>query len=224
MTGYGIRKSLCFPVTITATVDYFTGMTLEFLTGNNAGKEFVIDTYDNTTGQITLLTAAANAINIGDTFRVKTTGYIVDLQGTTAPYTVKLDDAANAALDVTYFTPQRLSAIRDVNALGSSTVQTEGVDGYKYFTNLIQKTQWTIDGLDTDPVNYPGYGASGTQYEVLPPVLVRVKLILNVTPNQGVSLSAISESVRTAVLEYVNSRKVSDDVILSEIVAAAQSL
>jgi len=225
-TGDGAApyNSLTATSLITATVDYFTGMTLEFLTGNNAGKEFVIDTYDNTTGQITLLTAAANAINIGDTFRVKTTGYIVDLQGTTAPYTVKLNDAANAALDVTYFTPQRLSAIRDVNALGFSTVQTEGVDGYKYFTNLIQKTQWTIDGLDTDPVNYPGYGASGTQYEVLPPVLVRVKLILNVTPNQGVSLSAISESVRTAVLEYVNSRKVSDDVILSEIVAAAQSV
>lgn len=209
---------------ITSTPNYFTGMDIEFISGTNVGHKTTISSYNNLTGQIVLADAAPNSIDVDDEFRISTQVYIVDVQGTTAPYTVSFNDQSNSPVDVSGFTSQRKGAIRDVNGLNFDTVQVEGVDGYKYFINLIQKAQWTIDGLDRDSANYPGIGAAGTQFEVLSPVLVKIKLILDITPEDGVSLSSISDAIKTAVLEYVNSRGVGQDVVLSEIVAAAQSV
>ena len=209
---------------ITSLPSYFTGMTIEFLSGNNTGHKSVIASYNNVTGQIVLATPTINAIAVTDRFRIGQNVYVVDITGAVAPYTIKFNDQTNAPVDVSGFTASRQGAIRDVNGLNFSTVQVEGVDGYKFFTGLIQKTQWTIDGVDRDATIYPGIGAAGTQFEVLTPVLVELKLILDVTTAQGISLSSVSDQVQTAVLEYVNSRGVSDDVILSEIVAAAQSV
>lgn len=209
---------------ITAIPNYFTGMSIEFLTGNNAGLVTTIASYNNVSGQIVLTDAATDEIDIDDTFRISLNAYVSDIQGSSSPYTISFNDQANAAIDVSGFTAARLSAIRDVNGLDFDTLQVEGVDGYKFFTGLIQKAQWTIDGLDRDPTNYPGIGAAGTQFEVLTPVLVRVVLILDITPEDGVSLSSINDGIKTAVLEYVNSRGVGQDVVLSEIVASAQSV
>ena len=209
---------------ISSLPNYFTGMSIEFLTGNNAGFSTTIASYNNATGQITLTDAVNNAIVIGDTFRISQGVYIVDIVGTVAPYTVSVNDSSNVAFDVSGFTPQRLGVVRDVNGLNFNTIQVEGVDGYKYFTGLIQKVQWTIDGLDRDSTNYPGVGAAGTQFEVITPVLVKIRLIVDVTTDSGVSLSSVSDAVRTAISEYINSRGVGQDIILSEIIAAAQSV
>lgn len=209
---------------ITATPNYFTGMELEFLTGLNAGFKTTIGSYNNVTGQIVLTDSATNVISVADTFRVSQPAFVTNITGTAAPYTVELSDPSNAAINVSAFTSERFASIRDRNGLNFVNLQIEGIDGYKFFTGLIQKTQWTIDGLDRDSANYPGVGAAGTQFEVLPPVLVKLKLIVNVTAIEGVSLSSISGSVSNAISEYVNSLGVGEDVILSEIVAAAQSV
>lgn len=209
---------------ITSTPNYFTGMAIEFLSGTNAGHKTTIATYNNATGEITLTDAAPTSIDIGDTFRISKNAYIVSVAGTSAPYTIQFNDESNVAIDVSGFTLGRRAAIRDVNGLNFENVQVEGVDGYKYFTGLIQKAQWTIDGLDRDITNYPGVGAAGTQFEVIPPVLVRLKLIIDITTEEGISLSSVSDSIRTAVDEYVNALDVGADVVLSEIVAAAQSV
>lgn len=209
---------------ITSVPNYFTGMSIEFLTGNNVGHATTISSYNNTTGQIVLTDAAQNAIDINDTFRISRNAYVVDIQGASAPYTINFNDQSNAPIDVSGFTSQRSGTIRDVNGLGFSNVQVEGVDGYKYFTGLIQKAQWTIDGLDRDSTNYPGIGAAGTQFEVLTPILVKVKLILDVVPDPSITLNSISDAIKTAVDQYVNSRGVGDDVVLSEVVTAVQSV
>jgi len=209
---------------ITSIPNYFTGMEIEFLTGTNAGHKTTISAYNNATGQITLTSGATTSIDIGDTFRISRNAYVVSVAGASAPYTMQFNDETNTAIDVSGFIPGRKAAIRDVNGLRFENVQVEGVDGYKYFTGLIQKAQWTIDGLDRDPTNYPGYAAAGTQFEVLTPVLVELKLIIDVTTDDGVSLSSVSDAIRTAITEYVNSLEVGADVILSEIVAAAQSV
>jgi hypothetical protein len=209
---------------ITPLASYFDGMEIEFLNGANAGFKTTINTYNNVTGEIVLDDAAPNAIGLGDLFRVSRSAFIVNITGTTAPYTLELNDETNTPIDVSGFTAERDGTIRDRNGLNFENLQIEGIDGYKYFTGLIQKVQWTIDGLDTDPNNYQGIGAAGTQFEVLPPVLVKLRLIVNVTPEEGVSVSSISGSVSNAISEYINSLGVGDDVILSEIVAAAQSV
>lgn len=205
-------------------VNYFTGMNIEFLTGDNTGHKTTIATYNNTTGEITLTTPCSNSIDVNDTYRITKEAVIVDITGTAAPFTVSVNDLANAAIDVSGFTTQRAAAIRDHSGLNFISKQLEGVDGYKYFTGLMQKVQWTIDGLDRDADTYPGIGAAGTQFEVLPPVLVKLHIELKVTPNEGVSLSTISGQIANAVAQYVNSLGVGDDVILSEIIYAAQSV
>lgn len=209
---------------ITPFASYFNSMEIEFLTGLNAGHKTTISSYNNVTGQIVLTAGTANAISINDTFRITKVAFIVDIQGTTAPYTLQLNDAANVAIDVSAFTSERSAAIRDRNGLHFENIQIEGVDGYKNASGLIQKVQWTIDGLDRDITNYPGIGAAGTQFEVLPPVLVKVKLILNVTTEEGISLSSISGEVANVISGYINSLGVGQDVILSEIIAASQSV
>jgi hypothetical protein len=209
---------------ITTFPGYFTGLEIELLDGTNEGHTATIAGYNNVTGEIILSTPAENAIPVGATYRISRPAFIVDIQGTVAPYTIVLNDPTNSPIDVSGYTPERSAAIRDRNGLNFTTTQLEGVDGYKYFTGPIQKTQWTIDGLDRDASNYPGIGAAGTQFEVLSPVLVKLKLIINVTTEEGTSLSSVSSDVSNAISEYVNSLGVGDDVILSEIVAAAQSI
>lgn len=122
------------------------------------------------------------------------------------------------------FRSERLGAIVDFNGLNFERLQIEGTDGYKHYTGLTQLAQWTIDGLDRDPSNFPGIGAAGTQFEVIPPVLINVRLVVDITTDEGVSLSSVLSQVSSAILGYVNSRRVGQDVVLSEIVAAAQSV
>lgn len=209
---------------ITTLPGYFTGLTLEFLTGDNAGATATISAYNNVTGEITLATAMTNAIDVGDTFRIHRDAFVSDIQGTTAPFTINFVDSGESNIDVSGYTAERGAAIRDKNGLNFSNIQVEGIDGYKHKTGLEQEAQWTIDGLDRDSSNYPGIGATGTQFEVLTPILKKIRLIIDVTPEQGVSLSSVSGPVSNAISEYINSRGVGDDVILSEIVAAAQSV
>jgi uncharacterized phage protein gp47/JayE len=209
---------------ITSLPSYFNGLELEFTSGLNAGHKSVISSYNHATGQFVLATPAGNAIQNGDSFVINRTAFIVNIVGTSAPYTVLLNDPANSPIDVSGYTPGRQGTIADLNGLNFQRVQVEGTDGYKYYTRLIQRTQWTIDGLDRDPSNYPGIGAAGTQFEVIPPVLINVRLVMNVTTEEGVSLSSVLNEVQSAVLGYVNSRKVGQEVVLSEIIAAAQSV
>ena len=209
---------------ISGTPGAFTGLGIEFLTGANAGFTTTIATYTNTTGAFTLTTPAPNAIAVGDLYRISRSAFIKNISGTSAPFTVELVDPSDVAIDTSVYTNERDAAIRDDNGLNFPTTQVEGIDGYKYFTGLIQQAQFTIDGLPSDPSNFPGIGAAGTQFEVLPPVLVKLRIIIDVTPEQGVNISSISGDVANAVTEYVNSRKVGEDVILSEIIASAQSV
>jgi len=209
---------------ISSLPNYFQNHEIEFLTGFNAGSKTTITSYDNTTGEIILADNMTNAINLEDTFRVSQPAVVVDIQGSASPYTISFNDLSNSAIDVSGYTTALSSAIRDYNGLNFDTIQVEGVDGYKHYSGLIQLAQWTIDGLDRDSLNYPGIGAGGTQFEVLTSVIVKLKITLNVTPEEGKSLSSISGDVSNAVSEYINSRGVGDDVVLTEIIASVQNV
>lgn len=204
--------------------NYFDGMDIEFLTGFNAGKKTTIQSYNEATGELVLDEATQNQILEGDTFRISTPNFISDIQGTEAPFEVYIQDETETNVDVSLFTPQRSASIRDLNGLNFSNTQEEGIDGYKVLTGLIQRVQWTIDGLESNPAAFPGIAAAGTQFEVLSPVIRRVRLIISLTPNEGISVSSLAPRVSNAVSEYINSLGVGEDVVLSEVVAAAQSI
>lgn len=209
---------------ITALPSYFDTLELEFTSGLNSGHKSIISAYTDVTGQFVLATATANPIAATDTFVINRLAFVDSIVGTSAPYTVGLNDSSDVAIDVSGYTPERLGTIADYAGLNFERIQVEGTDGYKYYTGLIQLAQWTIDGLDRDPSNYPGIGAAGTQFEVIPPVLISVELTLNVTTDEGVSLASVLSDVQSAVLGYVNARKVGQEVVLSEVIAAAQSV
>lgn len=209
---------------ITALPAYFNGLELEFTSGLNAGHKSEIASYDNTTGEFVLVDGAPTPILASDSFVINRLAFIDNIVGTSAPYTISLNDETDTAIDVSGYTSERLGTIADYNGLNFERVQVEGTDGYKYYTGLIQLAQWTIDGLDRDASNYPGIGAAGTQFEVIPPVLINVRLVINITTDEGVSLASVLNEVQSAVLGYVNSRKVGEEVVLSEVIAAAQSV
>lgn len=99
-----------------------------------------------------------------------------------------------------------------------------GVDGYKHFTGLLATVQKTVDGYDPDPINYPGYKAAGTQIEIVPPLVKAISVNVVVKPRGGINLSALSDSIKASILNYVNGLGVGDDVIVSEITAAVMSV
>lgn len=102
--------------------------------------------------------------------------------------------------------------------------QKVGVDGYKYYTGLAQIVQWTIDGKDSDIETYPGIRAAGVQVDVLEPVTKPIKITVDVTTREGVTLTSITNEVKSAVSTYINNLAVGADVVLSEITVAIKAV
>ena len=98
-----------------------------------------------------------------------------------------------------------------------------GVDGYRYFTDLLQEVQKTIDGVDGDDA-YDGIRAAGVQVEVIEPIKIPVTVAIIVTPNSGVTLSALTNEIKTAVSNYVNTLPVGGDVIEADITVAVKAV
>ena len=91
----------------------------------------------------------------------------------------------------------------------------EGVDGYRHYIGLPQLVQWTVDGKDDG--SYEGIRAAGVQVEVAEPVTKFIFIQLDVTPQEGTTLSAVTNSIKSAVSGYVNQLGVGEDVIVSDI-------
>lgn len=97
---------------------------------------------------------------------------------------------------------------------------------YTYYTGLIQEAQRVVNGDPDDRVNYPGYRCASITAQVLPPTILQQTVIANVTLDSG--YASLGDDVRTdvqaAINLYINSLGVNEDVIFSELVAAAQSV
>jgi hypothetical protein len=111
------------------------------------------------------------------------------------------------------------STIKSLGKLNYPSEIDVGVDGYSYYSNLLQKVQWTVDGLETDPGEYSGHAAAGTSIEVLPPVKSYIQMILNVLTDEGVTLNQVTDPIKSVVIKYVNNLGVGEPVVLSEIIS-----
>jgi hypothetical protein len=105
----------------------------------------------------------------------------------------------------------------DVVVLGS------GVTGYAYFYygGIISEAQKVVNGDSLLPVKYPGLKAVGTQVLVRAPAVQTVLVSVAVIASAGVSVSSLIDPVKQAVIAYVNSRKVGEDLSVLRIGAAA---
>jgi uncharacterized phage protein gp47/JayE len=90
---------------------------------------------------------------------------------------------------------------------------------YTHHTGLIQETQWTIDGRTSDPETYIGGRAAGAQLRVLAPTIYLPVLELTVVVDTDFAdaTSDIKAEAQQAVINYVNSLDIGDDIILSKV-------
>lgn len=101
-----------------------------------------------------------------------------------------------------------------------STVLFKGLQGYNYYTGLLELVHKTIWGEDQDLESFSGIGAAGIDFEVLGPTTEEIKFNLDVTLAEGFTLSNVEDEIRSAVTGYVNNLGIGNDVILAEIINA----
>lgn len=142
-------------------------------------------------------------------------------------------DEFNPDRRIVYLTPGNRSYkwsqsnVTSISALGKINYSKDivtGVDGYLYYTGLLRKVQRIIDGFEPDPTNYPGRKAVGSLIEVLPPLPRRVSIAINVTTQDGINLSEISDEITSSIINYVSDLGVGQDVILSDIIVRVKNI
>ncbi len=208
---------------------------VKWLTGDNAPTVSTVSAYNASTGQFTI-GALGNSIDVGDTFTIipATTKNVVTYMSNnvvSSLFSVANVESSNngTKVQITSTTPGTVGAVQvtggTANAvLNFSTTEIVGVDGYKYYTGILQLAQHTIDGLNTDLSNFPGTKAVGPQVEVLAPIVRLLQLEINLTLEEGVLLNTIKDKITNSISAYVNSLGVGNDVILSEITDVLMSI
>jgi hypothetical protein len=142
-------------------------------------------------------------------------------------------DGVNSNLRDVYITPysrsykfnvSNNSTITHLGKMGYSNIPVIGTDGYTYYTGLLQKVQWTVDGYEPDITDYPGQRGLGTSVETLPPLPFQVNLSLNIVTNAGVNLGDVSNNITSVIINYIDGLGVGDSIILSQIISDVQGV
>ena len=122
------------------------------------------------------------------------------------------------------FSQSNRTTVSAVGKLGYSTDVTTGIDGYLYYTGLMRTVQRIVDGFEPDPETYPGRRAIGGVIELLPPLIRRVQIAVDVTTNEGVNLGEITNEIKSVIINYIRNLGVGEDVIISQIIAKVMSV
>jgi hypothetical protein len=127
--------------------------------------------------------------------------------------------------DISLLSEGQQAKVSFPNRLGFGVDPVPGMAGYQYWTGLKQKVQRIVDGYEPDSSTFPGTRAAGVMIEVREPQIYRVTgVALKIKTAQGVSLQSISDTIKSAVVGYVNSLGLGQDVILSEIIRLVQEV
>lgn len=100
------------------------------------------------------------------------------------------------------------------------TVEAE----YRYYINLIAKTQKTLDGDVDDFENFPGVAGGGVQPIVKAATAVFQTVDATIAVASGFDVSDVSSEVKTNIQSYINNLSIGEDVIVAEIVERAMSV
>lgn len=104
--------------------------------------------------------------------------------------------------------------------LGFTTTLTQGLRAYAFYVGLIKLVHKTVYGDETDSVAFPGVGAAGVKFQILPPTVQQVSFNIEVSLTEGTSLSSVENNVKSAVSDYVKSLGVAEAVIVSKVTEA----
>ena len=103
---------------------------------------------------------------------------------------------------------------------------TSGVGwGYKYHTGLVQLANKVVYGDNRDLENYPGAGAVGINFRVIPANPKKIGIDLQVDMQLGVlKTSDRINVIKAEVLEYINSLGIGETLIVERIRSRVMSL
>lgn len=104
------------------------------------------------------------------------------------------------------------------------TVPSFGVDAYKHYRGLIEQLNKVIYGDPTDPINFEGIRAAGTDIDIKAAIIRRVILSISIRVRTGIPFSEVRESVKAAAAGYVNNLGTGEQVALSKVVEAVSKV
>jgi uncharacterized phage protein gp47/JayE len=122
------------------------------------------------------------------------------------------------------FNTANQSSVTHLGKLGYSNNVVVGVDGYTYYTGLLQKVQYIVDGFEPDSQSFPGQRAVGSAIETLPPLPFEFNIALTITTNNGVNLGDVTNNVKSTIINYIEGLNVGQAIILSQIIADVQQV
>jgi len=111
-----------------------------------------------------------------------------------------------------------------LNKLNFGLSVSQGLDGYKYNTGLLQTANQIIYGNPEDPLTYPGVAAAGSDIFVREPLALVVNLAIDVRLQTGAPFSAVSQQIQSNVSSLVNSNPVGQSIALGAIVAVCMAV
>jgi uncharacterized phage protein gp47/JayE len=90
---------------------------------------------------------------------------------------------------------------------------------------LLAEIEKVLYGDPDDIENYPGKNAEGIEYSIISPTIVDINIGVTAyrLPTVNVDLDDIKTDVQTAIEQYVNTRKLGEDVLLSEIIRVSKN-
>lgn len=101
---------------------------------------------------------------------------------------------------------------------------------YRVYTGLIAAVQKVVDGDANDRTNFPGYRAAGVLVRVLSPVVISLGVTAGVTGvsvqltlPDGSDFATASAAAQNAILDYINNRGISGDIIRNELIERIMS-
>jgi hypothetical protein len=189
-----------------------------------------ISDYTQVSGTITLLSALPQSPSTSDTFIVlpytlknleafmnnlrvstlSTVAEITSVEGNTKLQIASLLKGSDGYIQVTGGTANA--------ALDFNTSLVRGLQGYAKYTGLLEEVHKTIYGDDTDSIAYEGVGAAGIRFEIKAPTIEEHEFNIDVTLQEGISISTVEDEIKNAVTGYVNTLDIGDSVILAEII------
>lgn len=89
---------------------------------------------------------------------------------------------------------------------------------YRFYTGLIAATQRVIDGDPAFPTQFPGVRAAGITVYVLPPQTLLQSVTANLSVASGFDVTVVTQRVRDAIQDYINTLNIGDDVIVAELI------
>lgn len=193
------------------------------------GQRRQITDYVGSTGAITVGSAFSNTPANGDSMIIlpSTVSNVVEFMNNTKVTSISLKAAIEGVDENQNL---QISSLKDgsngyVQVSGGSandafafeTEVVRGLQGYNYYTGLLKVVQKTIYGDDTDLVSFPGVGAAGVSFQILAPTVTEVSVNLDVTLEEGISITALENEIKSVITGYINNLGVGEDVIIEKI-------